>query len=524
MTSPVRRWLAPAAERHGARTAVVHGDDRATYAELWRDALELAHALLPHLDDDRRRPIAIASPKSIAAVTAILAVQLTGRIFVPIDVNSPPERQALMRRRLGEPHWLEPAADGGFLLDGALLPLDDDVAALDDGALAGLLVEWAPQPQPGDPLYILFTSGTTGIPRGVTIHHAAAINYIEWAVATFEIDCDEVIGNQSPMFFDHFIFDLFVTLATGCVLHLIPERCFRFPGELAAYLLERRITLTFFVPAVYRALEAFDLLDVEDDLPRKMLFAGEAMPLKTIRWLRRRRPRALLANLYGPAEATVDVTCWIFGDELATLTETPIGKPCADARILLVDDDRNLLTGAGKVGEIAIGGPGVGLGYWNDMQATRRVFVQNPEHDAYRETFYLTGDLGYRSEADGLLYLVGRKDRQFKHLGQRIEAGEIEHAVLEIPGTERCIIRYDDDRRRIVAFIARSEPLGAVAWRRRLGDRLPPYMIPGVTMEWTDFPKLPNGKTDHGRLWKAYQDAHQGETRLGADAEKGVAQ
>lgn len=480
-------------DRHPDRTALVDASGAITYAGLWREAAALGWHIKQAVPGPRR-PVVVAIDKSSAAVAAILAVQLAGHIYVPFDVASPAARRAAVWRLLDDPPVVE--WDGAdFRVAGRTVALDYDPAQA-----AALLRGLAPLTGL-DPLYIIFTSGTTGEPKGVTIANAAVIDYIDWVVATYQIHADEIIGSQAPLYFDNSVLDLYASFATGATLHLIPKRDFRFLSDLVAYLETRRISLVFFVPSLLANIAAFDLFSGRNLASlRKVLFAGEAMPLNTLKYLREKLPNALLSNLYGPTEITVDAIFHIFGEDLAGLDAVPLGLPCANSKIIFLDDAGRVVAEPDTVAEICVGGIGVSLGYWNNPEQTQAAFIQHPGNPHCREILYRTGDYGYRSGRDGLIYFVGRRDHQIKHLGHRIELGEIETALGRIDGIQQCCALYDRAGQRILACYtaAGGQPLPDL--RKQLAACLPAYMMPQTCQYLDRFPVTPNGKIDRETL------------------------
>lgn len=485
------------------KTAIHDRGASVSYAELWQRAVPLAAGIRAVMAS-RSLPVVVDIEKSISAIVGIVAAQLAGAIYVPIDPTTPPQRRARMLERLG-PHVVLDARDGAFRLDGRSVDSFTDEARRWDRMEAELL-EALTSRNSHDPLYVMFTSGTTGTPKGVTIANISVIDFIDWVAATYEVGPDEAIGSQAPLYFDNSVLDLYLSFARGCTLHLIPRECFRFPGTLVDFLEQQRITLVFFVPAVLAHLSSLDLLrDFDTSWLRKVLFAGEPMPLSTVRYLRRYLPDALLSNLYGPTEITDIAIYHIFGDELDQLERTPIGLPCRNTRIVLLDEQGRPVEQADTVGEICVGGLGVSLGYWNDPDATADAFVQDPAHQRYRDILYRTGDLGLRASRDGLIYLLGRRDHQFKHLGHRIEPGEIEAALVRHGPVGQCCVRYDQERQEIVAFLAAADLPAVEGLQDRLGAALPAYMLPRRFVTVKRFPLTPNGKIDRRALWSAYE-------------------
>ncbi len=485
-------YLQKTKDRFPYKIAIVDGEQSITFIELWNNSIALAYWINMEFKISNT-PVVVNIAKSIDAVVAQLAVQLSGNIYVPFDVETPIERKKSILKTLNSNHILEKSS-GQFQLNEKLCfpdAISSSPSSFETEVLKNLSTRSA-----NDPLYIIFTSGTTGVPKGVTISNASVIDYIDWATETYEISEAEIIGNSAPFYFDNSVLDLYLTLAKGCTLHLLPQNVLRFPVEFGNYISGNRINFIFFVPSVLNNLIALKVFkDFDLSCLRKVLFAGEPMPLNTLKTLRRELPGTLLSNLYGPTEITVDAIYWIFGDELDSLEQVPLGIPCSNHRILFMDENENIVTSENETAEICVAGPGVALGYWNDPEMTRQVFIASSRQD---EIIYKTGDLGYKS--NGLIYMTGRKDDQFKYLGYRIEAGEIENALNQLDGIQQSCVFYDDEQKRIIAFYTTETMEYPTQFRNLLSSQLPQYMIPHRFQKLDQFPITSNGKLDRKTL------------------------
>ena len=484
-------YLQNTKSRFPEKTAVVDEGQGITFIQLWTSSLSLAYWINTEFQITNQ-PICVGLPKSIDAVIAILAIQMSGNIYVPLDIEAPRQRKNKILEVLGSDWVLEHSA-GEFSLAGEIFSRTcDDLAQIEKQVLEKLSKR-----NPDDPLYIIFTSGTTGTPKGVTISNASVIDYIDWAIETYAITEAEIIGNQAPLFFDNSVLDLYLTFAKGCTLHLLSKDALRFPGDFGAYVSTHQINFIFFVPSLLSNLVSLKVFKSHDlRCLKKILFAGEAMPLNTLKQLKSSLPSALFSNLYGPTEITVDAIYWIFPNNIDLLNEVPLGKPCARHRVLFLDDNDRLVTAPDRTAEICIAGPGVALGYWNNSQATDEVFIFNPEPGKEDEIIYKTGDLGYISSKDGLIYMTGRKDNQFKHYGYRIEAGEIENSLNQLDFILQSCVLYDAEKKRIHAFYTSNHSQTLPALRNLLSPLLPQYMIPHSFHRLEKFPMTPNGKID----------------------------
>ena len=372
------------------------------------------------------RPVAVFMEKSALMAVSLLGVSCGGCIYCPVDVAMP---EARMDRILSV---LEPAA---VLTSGSMeararevcgdcpVLLVEDLAArpADEALLASLRACIVPS----DPLYILFTSGSTGMPKGVVGTHQTVLNNLEWLAFRFYLGPDDVLGNQAPLHFvvaDH---DLYCPLKFGCRSFFIPAGYFSFPAKLIPLLNQHRVTTVFWVPFALGTIASLRALDeILPEFLRYVFFVGEVMPVRQLNYWRAHVPSAHYINLYGSTE--MYMCCYYEVDQEYTETDTlPIGGPCGGiGTLVLAEMDREILPGTAEIGELCIRGTAVGPGYYRDPEQTARKFIQNPLEPAAREVIYRTGDL-VRYGNDGLLEFCGRADHQIKHLGYRIELGEI---------------------------------------------------------------------------------------------------
>ncbi len=490
-------YLQKTQQKFPNRIAIVDPKSSISFGELWQRSILFGSWLMENFGR-YNQPIVVDIPKSIEAVIALIAIQLTGNIYVPIDTETPPKRKEAILNSLKNALTIQ-LSSGNFVVDQKTYNTGYNAKIENINSLEIQLFEALKKRIDLDPLYIIFTSGTTGVPKGVTISNRSVIDYIDWACSAYEISDSEIIGNQAPLYFDNSVLDLYLTFAKGCELHLITDETLAFPSSLTEYLVQNKINFIFFVPSVLNNLSALDMLG-EYDLTKikKLLFAGEPMPLQTIKYFRKHLPNAILSNLYGPTEITVDCIYWIFGDELDKLENTPLGKPCDNTKILFINEEEKPLFEADKIGEICVAGSGLALGYWNQPKETDMAFIQNPAHENYSEIIYKTGDLGYISSKDGLIYMTGRKDRQIKIRGRRVELGEIESAIYRVEGIKQCAVLFDPNKQRITAFF--SGEVKIIKLTETLREYLPSYMIPTEFLKQERFPTTSNGKMDFKAL------------------------
>ena len=353
-----------------------------------------------------------------------------------------------------------------------------------------------------DPAYIMYTSGSTGVPKGVTISNRAVLDYIEWIVETFPIDGNSVIGMQSAFHFDNSVFDMYTAFYTGAKTMIIPEILFMYPEKLMDYMAESRISVIFWVPTVMISVANGGVL--EKPLPdlKLILFAGEVMPNTQLNIWRKYLPDCMYVNMYGPTEATDIATYYVVDREYENHETLPIGKVCANMRALILNDEDKQCK-VGEQGELCISGTGIALGYWNAPEITAKAFVQNPLNTKYHDRIYRTGDLVYENE-EGNIIFIGRKDSQIKLRGNRIELGDLESAAAAIENVDSACALFDADKQEIVLFIETAAEIVARKFKMELKKYVPAYMVPARIVTMEKFPHTPSGKIDRVGLRKEY--------------------
>ena len=503
MLNSAARFLAPTAARFPDRTAVEDEWGSLTWKEL-EGAVERVAAALLDLGAAAARPVLVYLPKSRESVVSFLAALYAGCPYAPVDYAIPPERLARTLENL-RPAFVITDPEGlahlsALDLCGAQAVLYTDLAAAEpdrDRVMAAL-----DQVIDTDPCYIMYTSGSTGVPKGVAVPHRGVLEYAQAVVDTFGIDETSVLGLQSGFHFDNSVFDLYACLLTGARLVIIPEILFMYPPKLMDLVGEKGVTCVFWVPTVMisvansGALEGRALLDL-----KTVVFAGEVMPNRQLNVWRRALPHCVYANLYGPTEITVDCTCYIVDRDFDDADPLPIGKPWRGARVLLLKED-DTPAAVGEEGEICVLGSGVALGYWNAPEQTAKAFVPNPLDPAYPETMYRTGDLG-KWDADGNILFCGRRDHQFKLRGNRIELGDIETAAATLEGVDKVCALFDQANQEIVLAVESKAPLQLRKVNLALGRLIPKYMLPRRLEVMEALPLTPNRKIDRVALNRA---------------------
>jgi amino acid adenylation domain-containing protein len=481
----VLEYLEATAARFPEKLAVIDREGSISFAQLRDRARHLAARMASHTQA-RNRPIAVYLPKSKDCVVAFAAILYSGNCYAPLDLKSPAARLGKVLEKLEPALILTDRAHAAGLPGERTLCIDVE----EDAGLAD-----PPATIDTDPVYIIHTSGSTGVPKGVVIAHRGVIDYIEWARATYSVTEADTIGNQAPFHFDNSTLDLYLCFATGATLVLIPEDLFLFPIKLIQYMAAQQIRLIFWVPSAMATVANTDVL-AKTALPplTKILFAGEVMQNRHLNYWRRHFPRALFSNLYGPTEITVDCTYYIVDREFADDEPLPIGFPCRNSDVLILND-RQLPAAVGERGELCVRGSSLALGYWNDPEKTAAAFAQNPLNPHYPERIYRTGDVVWRN-ARGEIYFAGRNDHQIKHLGYRIELGEIETAALSIPEIRNACVVYDQGKAQIVMFYQSDTEIASAVLRKALLEKLSKYMVPALFIHLAEMPLNASGKID----------------------------
>ncbi len=354
-----------------------------------------------------------------------------------------------------------------------------------------------------DPICIITTSGSTGIPKGVVLNHRSFIDYLEWAVGTFGFSSSDKIGSLAPIVFDHFSYELILMMSKGSSLLLIPEKAAGFPSELLQIIKDEAVTYIFWVPTIMvnisnlNLLQSFKLPDL-----RTIWFAGEIFQTKHYNYWKKNITQASFTNLYGPTEITVDCTYYTVDREIDDDEPIPIGHACRNTDILVLSEDMKIITIPDQEGELYVRGTSLSMGYYNDPEITYKSFIQNPLNQHYPETIYRTGDVVIWNDRGELIF-KGRRDTMIKHLGYRIELSEIEHAAVNRAKiVHNAYVTYRLEDKTIVMAYESPEEIDIAILRSALSLYIPKYMLPSQFMHFKAFPMNLNGKIDRLKMAK----------------------
>ena len=495
MRKNILSYLEETSKRLPEKLAFSTGKEGMTFGELQRASASIGS----HLSNNGAygEPVVIFMDKTPRALAAFFGAIYAGCFYVCLDEKMPEARMRAILDNLA-PRFLvcdEKNAKKAFALgvENTYVYGEISNAKICREALLSVRNRQCDT----DPIYVVFTSGSTGVPKGVAACHRSVIDYTESLTDAIGFTEDTVFGNQTPLYFDAPLKEIMPTLKLGATTYFIPKVNFSFPVRLIEYLNEYRINTVCWVVSAFVQVSSLGAL--ENNIPRYLTtvcFGSEVFPRKQYELWRRALPKARFFNLYGPTEATGMSCYWAAERELSEDEPIPVGRPFDNTDIILLTDE-NKQAGEGESGEICIRGTCLTMGYYNNPEKTAEAFTQNPLNKAYPELIYRTGDIGRYNEY-GELCFVCRKDNQIKHMGHRIELGEIEAAALRCEGVRRAACVYDGEGKRIALFyLGECEESALTA---ALGTYLPRYMLPQIMKKLDVMPLTDNGKTDRRGL------------------------
>ncbi len=504
MARIVTDYLDDTSRRFPDKTALADEKIMMSFSDLRDKAISVATFL-----DKRgvfKKPIAIFMNKGVEPIVSFLGCAYSGNYYSPIDPSMPVQRINNILATLNPVYIitnreLETIARE-FRVQSDIILFEDMLDDKDEG----LVTELSKSIVDTDILYVFFTSGSTGIPKGVIISHRAVVDYTIWVNETFGLDETYIIGNQAPLYFDNSILDLYQCLSTGAEMCIIPPNLFSNADKLMNYISCKKINFLFWVPSALCIVANSGVLSEYKSIElKKVLFCGEVMPNKQLNIWRQVFPRTQFANLYGPTEITDACTYYIVDRQFKDDESLPIGRACKNTDVIVLDENNRQVSSEDEetIGELCVRGTCLSYGYFNDLDRTNEAFVQNPLNSSYREMIYRTGDLVKFNHFGELLYL-GRKDFQIKISGYRIELGEIEMAMSSVRGILSNCCLFDEAKQQILCIYngdAKKEDI-----REMLRKLLPRYMMPHKFKKIDSMPLNANGKIDRLLLKKLFID------------------
>lgn len=503
MKTNILEYLEGSSKRFPDKTAFADEHSSCTFRELEMTARRIGTALAKYFVP--RNPVPVFMEKSVETIGVFMGAVYAGCFYVLIDTKQPASRLNQILEILDSEVIV---TSEKYLEDLEKLDFKGEVLLAknlaEEPENKELLKEIRAQAVDMDPLYGIFTSGSTGVPKGVVVGHRSVLDFIDSFTELFDISEKDVIGNQAPWDFDVSVKDIYSGLKTGATVQIIPKQMFSFPTKLIDYLIEREVTTLIWAVSALCIISTLNGFEYKvPDKIKKILFSGEAMPVKHLNIWRKYLPDVMYVNIYGPTEITCNCTYYIIDREFQPGDVLPMGKAFPNEKVFLLDEENRLITEKNKTGELCVTGSALALGYYKNREQTEKAFVQNPLNDRYLEMMYRTGDLAYYNDF-GELCFASRKDFQIKHMGHRIELGEIEAAMEKIPEIIRSCCIFDSAKSKIVAFYEGDIERRPLA--RALGQYVPAFMVPNVFRQVERMPLTKNGKIDRKALTAAYQE------------------
>jgi amino acid adenylation domain-containing protein len=512
----LHQFLEDSAQRRPEHPAI---DEPESGTISYRDLAQLSDQLrdrLHHLGVRRGDRVGIFMRKSIDAVAAIFGILKTGAAYVPVDPNAPIPRGAyIMSNCAVKVAIIEKRFEEKFLAETKQLGHAPALLVLANTGGGEFLrralaeaQEKNPAPPaatvmtaPNDLAYILYTSGSTGLPKGVMLSHLNATSFVHWCSDTFAPNENDRFSSHAPFHFDLSILDIYLAIKHGGTLVLIGDETGKAPAQLAPLIAEKKISVWYSTPSILSLLAQYGKLEKYDYAAlRIVFFAGEVFPVKHLRALKKFWPQPRYFNLYGPTETNV---CTWF-EIPATIPEDrdtpyPIGKSCSNVECKVVDEQGNDVP-AGQEGELVVTGDGVMQGYWNLPEKTAQSFIE----DRTGQRWYKTGDIVVENAEDGYIY-VSRRDRMVKKRGYRVELGEIEAGLYKHPAVkEAAVIALSDEANgvRVKAFLSCKDGQhpSLIEMKGFCAENLPAYMAPDLFAFLETLPKTSTDKIDYQRL------------------------
>ena len=482
-------YLEKSAERFPDKTAFADENESVTFKQLRDLGWSVGTAASKHIGGTNK-PVAVLTTHSVSDIVAFIGVLFAGCFYIPVDASAPDSFTKLRLKTIAPAMIIE----AKMIAD---LPCETPDLKMLESVRARVL--------PADPAYAIFTSGSTGAPKAAIISHCSVINLADWFQETFLFSEKTVFAAQAPLYFDASVKEIYSTLKNGCTTHLLSKKLFISPLKVMRKVQELGANVLPWAAAAVKMMAGSGVFEkFIPDCVEDVIFGGENMPSKALNIWRKAMPRTRFTNVYGPSETTVDCAFYTVDRELPDDVSVPIGRPCAGAELLLLDERGEPVTGC-EPGEIYVRGICVGLGYYGDPKRTTEVFVQNPLNKNYRDIVYKTGDIAKINDYGELVFLA-RTDDQVKHMGSRIELGEIESAAAAIDGIRLICCSYDKEKSKILMFYE-----GDISERdvsEKLNDDLPRYMCPNIVVNVGMMPVTPNGKIDRIRVKREHYDGN----------------
>jgi len=496
--------------KYGNSTALKYKDKSLAYNELNGLVNQIANMLIKN-KMQYNDVVAIFNNKEEYSYATMLACLKLGLIYTNIDVDNPSTRVESIFET-AKPKLI---ISDGILSDNLNKSIDNSGTQLINFALNNCCLNDYDSENlnltktviSSSPAYIMFTSGSTGVPKGVTVSHANLLSFIGWSIEYYNITNIDIFAQISPMYFDNSVFDFYTAFFSGATIVPIQKIVLNNPIELVSYIDSMKCTIWFSVPSLLVYLTTMRVLKKQVlQCIRIFTFGGEGYPKTELKKLFNIYSHsAQIINVYGPTEGTCICSAYkissIDFDDMKVLS--PLGEINKNFNYFILDENMNKVQYMEK-GELYLVGPNVALGYYNDFERTKEFFIQNPLQSNFKDMVYKTGDIVYEDQ-NHLLHFIGRGDNQVKHMGYRIELEEIEAKINSLEYVFECGVIYHRVKvnyGKIVAYISINNQLkiDEKDILYRLKKLLPTYMLPNIINFVYELPKNKNGKIDRKKL------------------------
>ena len=505
MPMTIINYLERTSERYPDKIAFADLNQSISFSDLIVNAKKIATAIAAKTDVESVIPFYME--KGVSVVVGFMGSVYAGCAYSQLNLKFPNNRLQSILESLKAPFVItdqEHASEITHVTSLPILIMEDILNGIIDYELINKRKEMI---NDNSPLYVNFTSGSTGVPKGVVVSHRNVINFITEFTSVFKITSKDVLANQAPFDFDVSVKDIYSGLFTGARVEIIPTSFFIAPIKLMDFLCERKVTIMIWAVSALCFLTTMKALKYKTpETIRAIMFSGEVMPVKHLNKLQQSLPDIQYVNLYGPTEITCNCTYYELNRKFNEGETIPIGIPFGNSKVFLLDDNDSIVTEPGGVGELCVSGNSVALGYLRNEEKTRECFVQNPLNDKWDERTYRTGDLIKILENGDWVYLT-RKDFQVKHMGHRIELTEIDTALQAVQGIDRACCQYLQEKGKIIAFVSGDFDLETS--NNSLRSILPDYMIPNVYYTVETMPLNKNGKIDRQALMTMFMNENK---------------
>lgn len=498
----VTNYLDRTVERYPDKVAFVDQQREITFFGLKDEALHIACKLIE--SGYFKQPVLIFMEKSVSLVSAFIGVAYSGNFYSPIDTKMPKDRIKkiidILRPTVVITDTVHKEQVSGFIENCELLIFED----LINGFVGDIfqVKQTVDRIIDTDVLYVLFTSGSTGMPKGVIINHRAVVDFTDWISDCYHFDETTIFANQAQLYFDLSIQDVYAPLRNGSKTVLIPNRLYTAPVRVWKRIIECKVNTLVWIPSMLSMFANLDILKHVEKAPLKtVLFCGEVMPMKQLNYWIREYPDTVFGNLYGPTECTEACTYYTIDRKFSDEDVLPMGRACENSDAIVIGENGKLITQIGETGELYMRGTCLSSGYYGDPVRTREVFIQNPLNSKYPELIYKTGDLVCYNDRNELVF-VSRKDFQIKIRGYRVELGEIEAAAASVGNVTYSCCLFDSKKEKIILVYTGDidqEELNGI-----LVKKLQEYMIPEKYIHRGSMIFNINGKIDRKALGELY--------------------